>query len=60
MSDNEYHICLLVKIGVATKEIAMLTSHTRQAVSMAKQRLYKKITNEKGKADDLDEFLKYL
>lgn len=60
LSDNEYHICLLVKIGVATKEIAMLTSHTRQAVSMAKQRLYKKITNEKGKADDLDEFLKNL
>lgn len=60
LSDNEYHICLLVKIGLATKDIALLTSHTRQAVSMAKQRLYKKITNEKGKAEDLDTFVKNL
>lgn len=61
LSDNEYHICLLVKIGVTTKDIALLTSRTRQAISMAKQRLYKKITNEaKGKAEDLDEFVKNL
>lgn len=60
LSDNEYQICLLVKIGVTTKDIALLTSRTRQAVSMAKQRLYKKITNEKGKAEDLDKFVKNL
>jgi len=61
LSDNEYHICLLVKIGIRTKDIALLTSHTRQAISMAKQRLYKKITNdENGKAEDLDEFVKNL
>ena len=61
LSDNEFHICLLVKIGIRTKDIALLTSHTRQAISMAKQRLYKKITNdENGKAEDLDEFVKNL
>lgn len=60
LSENEYHICLLIKIGLGTKDIALLTSRTKQAVSMAKFRLYKKITGEKGKAEDLDRLLKEL
>lgn len=60
LSENEYHICLLIKVGLGTKDIALLTSHTKQAVSMAKLRLYKKITGEKGKAEDLDRLIKEL
>lgn len=60
LSELEYHICLLVKIGVGTKHIALFTDRTPQSISMAKQRLYKKITKEKGRADNLDMFLKSL
>lgn len=61
LSDTEYHICLLLKIGMETKEIAILISKSKQAVSMSKQRLYCKIANSKtGKAEDLDIFLSEL
>lgn len=54
LSDFEYKVCLLVKIGVETKNIALFTAHSKQAVSMAKQRLFCKLTKEKGRAEDFD------
>lgn len=59
LSDFEYQICMLVKIGVKTSQIAILTAHSKPSVSTAKQRLYKKMTTEQGKAEDLNRLLMY-
>lgn len=61
LSDMELHICLLLKVGMETKEISTLISRSKQAISMTKKRLICKITNsETGRADELDELLKEL
>lgn len=59
LSPFEYQICMLVKIGVSTSQIAILTAHAKTSVSTAKQRLYKKITAEQGKAEDLNRLLMF-
>lgn len=59
LSDFEYQVCMLVKIGISTTQIAILTAHAKTSVSMAKQRLYGKLTAEKGKAEDLNRLLLY-
>lgn len=60
LSEQEYRICLLTKIDVGTAQIAIFTARSMQSISMAKQRLYKKITTEEGQAVDLYVFLKAL
>lgn len=57
LSEFEYQICLLIKLGMGTSQIAILTAHAKTSISMAKQRLYFKITGEKGKAEDLNRIL---
>ncbi len=60
LSEYEYQVCLLMKLGVGTSKIAILTSHSKSSVSMTKQRLFTKMTKEKGKADDFDSFISVL
>ena len=60
LSDNEYHVCLLMKIGVSTGDIAMLTSHSKSSVSMTKRRLFMKITKKKGGTEDFEMLLRNL
>lgn len=60
LSDQQYHVCLLVKIKVPTSKIAILTSKAPSTISTTKQRIYEKITSDKGKAEDLDDFLEIL
>ena len=60
LSENEYHVCLLMKIGVSTGDIAMLTSHSKSSVSMTKRRLFAKLTKEKGGTEDFEVLLKNL
>lgn len=57
LSEQEFRVCLLVKIGVGTSKIAILTSRAQSTISTAKQRIYKKITHEKGTAEQFDNLL---
>jgi tetratricopeptide (TPR) repeat protein len=57
ISDNELHICCLIKTGFVPVDIAILTCHTKQGVSMARKRLYKKLSGKDGSASDLDVWL---
>lgn len=60
LASHEYHICMLVKLGVATSKIAWLTNRAPSTISTAKQRIYKKITCEEGNAEQFDKLLSIL
>lgn len=60
LSELEYHICLLIKMGFKNNEISVLVSRTPNAVSQARKRLYAKITGKEGSPADLDNFVKSL
>ena len=60
LSSQQFHVCLLVKIKMPTSKIAILTSKAPSTISTTKQRLYEKITSNKGKAEDLDDFLELI
>ena len=57
VSELEMHTCYLIKIGVAPIDIARLLYKSKNAISMLRQRLYKKITHKDGTAKQLDEFI---
>lgn len=60
LSEQEYHICLLVKMGFKNADIAILVSRAPNAVSQARKRLFKKMTGKDGSAADLDELIRSL
>lgn len=60
MSEQEFHICLLIKADVKTNDIAVLTSRTKQAISNAKSRMYQKAFKVKGTADEWDKVIESL
>ena len=57
LSDIELKVCYLVKLGVAPSAIALMLYKTKAAITMLRQRLYEKITHQKGTAKQLDEFI---
>lgn len=57
LSVNDYRVCLLVKIHIQPKDIALLTSHSKESVSTTRSRLYQKVFGKKGSAKDWDDFL---
>ena len=57
MSDNDYHVCLLIKVRVQPKDIASLTAHSKESVASTRSRLYQKIFGKKGSTRDWDEFI---
>lgn len=57
LSVNDYHVCLLVKIRVMPKDIALLTAHSKESVATTRSRLYQKVFGKKGAAKDWDDFL---
>lgn len=57
LSVNDYRVCLLVKVRVQPKDIALLTSHSKESVSTTRSRLYQKVFGKKGSAKDWDDFL---
>lgn len=60
MSEQEYHICLLIRLGVNTTEISTLLCKSASAVSLARKRLYTKMFGKQGSAKEFDEFIKSL
>lgn len=57
LSEHEFHVCLLVKIGVGTSKISILTSRAPSTISTTKQRIYKKITHDNGTAEQFEKLL---
>lgn len=57
LSDNEYHVCLLLKCGFAPTQIAHLTNHSQESVSSTRRRLCYKFFHVEGKPSDCDSFI---
>ncbi len=57
LSANDYHVCLLVKIHIQPKDIAILTAHSKESVATTRSRLYQKIFGKRGSTKDWDDFI---
>lgn len=60
ISDQEYRMCLLIRLGFGIREIASLLNRSTGAMSLARKRLYIKMFGKEGYAVDIDEFVKSL
>lgn len=60
MNDTEHRVCLLLKMEVPSKDIAMLIGRTPAAVTLARKRLYMKCFGQKGSASEWDKYIKSL
>ena len=54
MNAHEYHVCLLLKIGIKPSAIAKLTAHSAEAISSSRRRLYERAMKKSGKPSDWD------
>ncbi|MBQ2045648.1 MAG: tetratricopeptide repeat protein [Muribaculaceae bacterium] len=57
LSLYEFRVSILIKTKFTPKEIARLTNHSESSVSLTRARLYKKLTNDNGRASDWDNFI---
>lgn len=57
LSEQEYHVCMLVKLGLGSSKISVLTSKAVSTISTTKQRLFKKITREDGGAEQFEDLM---
>lgn len=57
LSTQDYRVCLLIKIRLQPKEIAILTDHSKESVATTRSRLYFKIFGKKGSTRDWDDFI---
>ena len=57
MSDQDYHVSLLIKVRLQPKDIATLTAHSKESVASTRSRLYTKIFGKKGSTKDWDDFI---
>ena len=60
LSESEYELCLLVKLGFAPSQINMLTGRSLQDISNIRKRMYNRITGKDGSSRDFDRYIKYL
>ena len=58
MKEVELQVCLLLKIDMPFKRIALLTLRSKQAVTSIRKRLYKKVFGREGTPDDWDCFIR--
>ena len=43
MSDQDYHVSLLIKVRIQPKDIATLTAHSKESIASTRSRLYQKV-----------------
>ena len=58
ISELDLVVCCLTRLDIPVGRIASLLSVNSQAISNKRKRLYEKLTNQKGTAQDFDEFVK--
>jgi regulator of replication initiation timing len=57
MSEQDYHVSLLIKVRSQPKDIALLTAHSKESVASTRSRLYSKVLGMKGSSKDWDDFI---
>ena len=57
MSEQDYHVSLLIKVRIQPKAIALLTAHSKESVASTRSRLYSKVFGMKGSSKDWDDFI---
>lgn len=57
MRTNDLRLCLLVKMGFTNLQISNIFHRTQQASTNARKRLFSRIFNKEGQADDLNRFI---
>lgn len=57
LSTQELRVCLLIKSKFKPSEIAVLTVHSKEAITSTRRRLYKKMTGVDGTPEMLDELI---
>lgn len=57
LSQQELRVCLLIKARFKPSEIAILTVHSKEAITSTRRRLYKKMTGKDGTPEMLDELV---
>lgn len=60
VSEQEYHMCILIKMDIGNKEMSELLCRSTSAISLARKRLYAKIFDKEGTAKQFDEYVKTL
>ena len=60
LSESEYELCLLVKLGFAPSQINMLTGRSLQDIANIRKRMYNRITGKDGSSRDFDRYIKSL
>ncbi len=60
ISNHEYKICLLIRMGLTVREIGIMLCCSDSAVSKARVRMHEKFFGNKGSAKDFDKFVKTL
>ncbi|UKK47777.1 hypothetical protein L6475_11215 [Prevotella sp. E9-3] len=60
LSSHDYHVCLLLKVGMKPSDIARLTIRSDEAISSTRRRLYERAFGKKGKPTDWDQLIKVL
>ena len=60
ISQHEYKVCLLLKIGTRPTDIARLTNHSKEAINSTRRRLYEKAFRRKGRPADWDDIISSL
>jgi hypothetical protein len=57
MTEQDYHVSLLIKVRFLPKDIALLTAHSKESVASTRSRLYQKVFGRKGSSKDWDDFV---
>ena len=57
MTEQDYHVSLLIKVRMQPKDIAALTAHSKESVASTRSRLYQKVFGRKGSSKDWDDFV---
>ena len=57
MSEQDFHVSLLIKVRMQPKDIATLTAHSKESVASTRSRLYHKVFGKKGSTKDWDDFI---
>ena len=57
LNEHEYHVSMLIKIGLAPSAIATLTLHSRESVTATRRRLYEKAFGKKATPKDWDDII---
>ena len=60
MSAHDYHVCLLLKMGIKPSDIARLTARSDEAITSTRRRLYARAFGRKGTPAEWDEVIRML